>query len=63
LAFRMPDAAELARIRKIHRDMTPEEKARVKKGAETLEGLLAQIESGEVPWEAILERDQVSDMG
>ena len=53
LAFRMPDSAELARIRKIHRDMTPEEKARVRKGAETLEGLLAQIESGEVPWEAI----------
>ena len=46
LDFSIPDAKELSALRRIHRDLTPGEKTRIKKAEKGLEQFIEAIESG-----------------
>ncbi len=53
LRFRVPTPEELANIRKIHRDMSAAEIAKRDSALKNVEPLLAMLESGELPTEAL----------
>jgi superfamily I DNA and RNA helicase len=53
LKFRVPTAEALANIRKIHRDMSAAEIAKRDSALKNVEPLLAMLESGELPMEAL----------
>lgn len=48
LDFNVPTLPELEKIRRIHRDMTPDEKRRLTEAKKSAEILLKQLESGDL---------------
>ncbi|MGA3080063.1 MAG: ATP-binding domain-containing protein [Terracidiphilus sp.] len=55
LAFNVPTEAQLDKMRKIHRDRTDTEVAQQRDALKELENLVAMVESGDLPFEAIPE--------
>jgi superfamily I DNA and RNA helicase len=48
LRFRVPTADELAKLRKIHRELSADERARIRRGEEQLRAFLEAVEKGEL---------------
>ena len=48
LKFTVPTQEQLKRLRRIHRDMTPEERSKVEEGVSSLKGLVESLESGDI---------------
>jgi superfamily I DNA and RNA helicase len=55
LSFRVPTADELQLLRKIHRDMTPEEQEKAKRAQKDLEEIVELLDSGDIATENLPE--------
>lgn len=51
LKFKIPTQDELDRLRKIHRDMTPQEKRKIQNYETNLKTLIRDVETGEIALE------------